>query len=183
MKILVQWTKNNVEGWREFDLRDTPQLRRLWERLPKLPEPAPGQTQTGDTEGWIFDINIQGIYFGGADHYAVELVTNDPRGFGLRVTTWSDDLDDPQTLGNRTATEWTLFDPAPDPVFGGAINTRQFRRFWAENLIRYPDAIPFAQFTPPADAITRHGIWVSDQKVQEHLAARGPLRGWREWIV
>jgi len=179
MKVLLQWTKANPEGWVEFDLRDTPQLRRAWERLAKKAEPTGNET-LDNVEGWVFDINVQGIHFGGSDHYAVELVGSGAD-FGLRITTWNDDPED-HPVGTRVATRWTLLEPAFDPAVG-QINTRQTREFWADDLVRYPDALPYSQFVPPADAITRHGIWVSEQKLQEHLAVRGPVRGWREWIA
>lgn len=181
MKVLVQWTKLNPEGWVELDLRDTPSLRKVWERLPKKPVPT-GTETLDNSEGWIFDINVQGIHFGGSDHYAVDFLNDPALGFGLKITTWNDDPED-WPVGTRIATEWTLFDPAPDPAFGGAVNTRQFRRFWADDLVRFPNALPYATFIAPADAITRHGIWVSDQKLQEHMTVRGPARGWREWIA
>lgn len=178
MKILVQWTKLNPEGWVELDLRDTPQLRRAWERLAKKAEPTGGET-LDNTEGWIFDINVQGIHFGGSDHYAVELLTTPE--FGLRITTWNDDPVD-WPVGTRIATRWTLLEPAFDPAVG-QVNTRQTREFWADDLVRWPQAMPYSLFVPPPAAITRHGIWVTQQKLEEHIAVRGTSRGWREWIV
>lgn len=179
MKVLLQWTKLNPEGWVEFDLRDTPQLRRLWERLAKKAEPTGGEV-LDNTEGWVFDVNIQGIHFGGADHYAVDYGTDPTLGFFLKVTTWNDDPED-HPVGTRTATEWTLYEPAFDPAVG-QVNTRQVRRFWADDLVRWPTALPYLEFVPPPDTIARHGIWVPDEKVAEHIAVRGPSRGWREWI-
>lgn len=181
MKVLVQWTKLNPEGWVEFEVRDTQQHRRAWERLAKKGLPTGNET-LDNNEGWVFDVNIQGIHFGGADHYAVEFLTDPVMGFGLRITTWNDDPED-WPVGTRTATEWTLYDPAPDPNFGGAINTRQFRRFWADDLVMFPDAMPFSEFVVPPDSITRHGIWVTSEKLTEHITVRGPVRGWTEWIA
>lgn len=178
MRIYIQWTKANPEDWVTFDLRDTPQLRRGWERLAKKAEPVGGET-IDNTDGWIFDINIQGIQFGGSDHYAADFGTDPTLGFFLRVTTWNDDPVD-WPIGTRIATEWTLYEPAFDPIVG-QINTRQVRRFWADDLVRWPTALPYSEFVPPAESITRHGIWVSDQLRDQHISIRG-RHGWREWI-
>lgn len=176
MKLLVQWTLAQPAGWVELEVRDTPQLRRVWERLPQRPEPV-GSEVLDNSPGWIFDLNCQGIHFGGSDHYAVEPVSG-----GLRVTTWNDDPEE-YPVGSRTATVWTLLDPAPDPAFGGVMNTRQTREFYADDLVRWPTALPYAAFVPPPPVATRHGIWVSDVLRDQHLTVRGPTRGWREWIV
>lgn len=174
MKVYLQWTKAHPTDWVEFDVQDTPQLRRAWERLASKPQPVGGET-IDDTDGWVFDVNIQGITFGGADHYAVELLTTPE--FGLRVTTWVDDPDDGYPL---RALVWTLLEPAPDPALGGIINTRQSRVVYAENP--QPGELPYSEFVPPDAALVRHGIWVTDELVEQHVVARR-RHGWREWIT
>lgn len=175
MKVDIQWTLNNPAGWVEIDVRSSGPLRKAWENLPAKPVPVGGEV-IDNVPGWIFDINCQGIHFGGSDHYAIEPVSG-----GLRITTWNDDPED-YPVGTRTATRWTLLDPAFDSVVN-QVNTRQSREFWADDLVRWPDALPYAEFVPPAAAITRHGIWVTDEKAQEHLVVRGPSRSWRDWIL
>lgn len=176
MIIYLQWTKANPEDWVQFDLRDTPQTRRAWERLASKPEPQGGEI-IDDNPGWIFDVNIQGIHFGGSDHYAVELVTVPE--FGLRIYTWNDDPVD-YPIGTRTATIWTLFEPAFDQSVG-QVNTRQIREFFADDLVIFPDARPYSEFVIPPVSITRHGIWVTQELLDQHLSVRGH-HGWREWI-
>ena len=173
MRLLVQWTRAQPGDWEEIEVDDSPVRRRAWERLPALPEPVGGEV-IGSAPGWIFDINCQGIHFGGADHYAVEPIAG-----GLRITTWNDDpVDYPP--GTRFAIRWELLDPDFDPAVG-QVNTRQTRTMWHEDEARYPFALPWSTFVPPPAAATRHGIWVPDALRDEHLAARG-VHGWREWI-
>lgn len=190
MKVLIQWTLADPTDWIEVDLRDTPQLRRAWERLAKKAEPVGGEI-IDDTPGWVFGLNIQGVEFGGDDHYAAELLTSDPRGFGLRITCWNDDPTD-WPVGTRHAKVWEFFDPAPDSNLGGAANTRQYLTVYDE---RDPSPysgrsttggpvviLPWAQFVTPSATLTRHGIWVSDALFDQHVAIRR-RHSWREWIV
>ena len=174
MRVLVQWTKLNPEDWVELDVRNTGPFRKAWENLPAKPLPAGGEA-IDNALGWVFDINVQGIHFGGSDHYAVE-----PTAGGVRVTTWNDDSED-YPPGTRFATRWDLLDPALDPAVG-QVNTRQTRTMWHEDQTRFPDALPWSQFVPPPAAVTRHGIWLPEALMNQHLAAR-QSHGWREWIV
>ena len=187
MKVLLQWTKANPDEWLELDIRDTPQTRRTWERLAKKPEPVGGEV-IDNNPGWVFDLNIQGVEFFGNDHYAAELVTSPE--FGIRVTVWNDDPDD-FPPGERFAMVWTFFEPAPDPRYGGLVNTRQTMVAYDERnpspfegqstTLGPVEVRPWSEFTPPATAITRHGVWVSDTLKSQHFAARSK-RVWREWI-
>jgi len=129
-------------------------------------------------------LNVQGIEFIGADHYAVE-----PLADGLRVTMWDDDpVDFPP--GTRSARVWTLRDPAPDARVGGQANTRQSLTVYDEaspsrwtgvSASDGPVIVrPWSEFVPPAAA--RHGIWVDESLLAAHRASR-TSHDWREWIV
>lgn len=189
MKVLLQWTKANPTDWVEFDLRDTPQLRRVWERLAKKAEPVGGET-IDDQPGWIYNINIQGVEFAGNDHYAAELLNDPVWGFGLRVIAWNDDPED-YPPGQRFALSWELFEPGPDPRYGGQINTRQRLTVYDERdpspwvghstTLGPVTILPWADFVVPTGSLTRHGIWVSDELAAAHRAV-STRRGWREWI-
>lgn len=175
MRLLVQWTLKSPSNWALLDSA-------AWAGLPKLPEPATGKTGDNNVKpGWVFDLNVQGVRFSGNDHYAVE----DAGGGAVRVTVWNDDPDDwPE--GTKYARVWTLLPLAPDAKLGGAINTRQSQVIYAQDAAKFPAALPWEDFLPVRDAILaagleRHGIWVSDTKSQEHVAAQESW-GWRHWV-
>lgn len=187
MRVLVQWTKANPEDWVELDIRDTPQLRRAWERLSSKPEPQGGEA-IDNNPGWIFDINVQGVLFAGHDHYSVGLITSPE--FGIRVTVWNDDPED-YPPGERYAQVFEFFEPAPDPRYGGQVNTRQRLTVYDERIpspwegtktSMGPVTVrPWSEFVPPSNALTRHGIWVDDSLLDQHKAVRSS-RGWRDWV-
>ena len=129
--------------------------------------------------GWVFDLNIQGVCFTG-DHYAVENL--DDGSAGVRVTVWNDDPDD-WPPGTRHAHVWEFFKLQPDPENGGAYNTVQKRTTYAEAQARFANwagVRPWSEFVPPPEAVTRHGVWVEDEKATE-LQAAAEHHGWREW--
>ena len=127
---------------------------------------------------------VQGVRANGADHYAVERITVGLEA-GIRVTTWNDDPDD-WPVGERHARVWTILPLAVDPAYGGAINTRQTQVLYAEGerFFRTPPqnttVLPWAVFIPPAAAITRHGVLLTNAKYAEHVAAQTEW-GWRHW--
>lgn len=174
MRVLVQWALQTPQDWVELDVQDKGAGSRAWRNLPSRPEPTTGQLGGQDNiPGWVFDVNVQGVLFGGNDHIAVEPIEN-----GVRVYAWSDDPDD-GTI--PTGSVWEFLPPAPDPGHGGQLNTRQ-------TVVRYSDRpelqaigfLPFSQFpTPPAEII-RHGVWLTDELSAAHIAAR-QRHGWREW--
>lgn len=174
MKLLFQWTLRNPTDWREIDSS-------AFAALPRRAEPNPGQTGDNNTQlGWLHALNVQGILFAGCDHYHVS-----EAGEAVVVTVWNDDpVDFPP--GTRHARVWTFLPPAPDPLFGGQVNTRQSQVVHTENQLAFLPAaqnttvLPWAVFAPPANPI--HGIWVSDAKEDEHRAVRS-ARGWREWAA
>jgi len=175
MKLLVQWTLKSPDNWVLLDSS-------AWASLAKLPEPAKGKTGDNNVKpGWVFDLNAQGVRFSGNDHYAVE----DLGGGSIRVTVWNDDPDDwPE--GTKYARVWTLLPLAPDDELGGAINTKQTQIIYAQDTAKFPSALPWEDFLLIRDAILasgleRHGIWVSDRKSEEHVAAQESW-SWRHWV-
>lgn len=181
MRVYVQWTLADPQDWQAFD--GTPQqVVRAWERLNKRGIPTAASV-VDNSPGWIFALNIQGIVMIGHDHYALSVVSDPAWGTGLRVTMWQDDpVDFPP--GTRSALTWDLFDPGPDPLLGGVINTRQRLTVYAEPGAGYPgsDARPWSEFQAPTGSAVAHGIWVSDGLLTRHLDV-ATLHGWREWIA
>jgi len=175
MRVGVQWSLAAPTDWRWVEVTHT---RQRWASLPK--KPLPHGASVNSEPGWVCGLLCQGIVMRGFDHYAVETVTDPEWGEGLRFTLWQDGPD--FEAGQRWATGWELFEPAPDPAFGGAVNTRQRRTVYAEPDAGHPDpdALPFDQFVPPTEAVTRHGVWMSDDRFEAHHQA-APARPWMDW--
>jgi hypothetical protein len=178
-RVCVQWTLDNPSDWAEVDSKD-------WASTPQKPPPANSSRIIDAQPGWVHRVCVQGVEFVG-DHYAVEHVDDET----TKVTVWNDDPAD-YPVGQRFAQVWTFKSLAPDPRFGGAINTRQsqvvyldfggpLHTSWAANgLIENLEFKDWSEFIEPDASITRHGIWVTD----EHNAAherRYTKRDWREW--
>ena len=130
-------------------------------------------------------LNVQGVVFDGADHYAVR---NLPAG-GIDVFCWYDDPSD-WPPGQRWARVVTIQPLAPDARFAGAINTAQRHVIYAEPVIRAVMTAayagnpivrvrPWSDFTPP-QAKTFNGQWVAGMHHEAHCTARS-ICGWREW--
>lgn len=122
----------------------------------------------------VHALNVQGVIFEGFDHYSVGSVTG-----GCTVTCWNDPGGDPPM-------RWTFLDPAPDPAFGGRVNTRQqLEVFSAEDPLAQTSTSMGkvrlrASFTPPAGS--RSGRQVPDELHAKHQLAR-TVRGWQEWVA
>lgn len=154
MKVLLQWTQADPADYVVVDSS-------AWAALSRKPLPVGGEI-LDNAPGWIFDVCVQGISFGGADHYCVEDLA-DGSG-GVRVTRWWDDPDDGPP-GLFWAEVWTLLPLAHDRRLGGAINTRQRCVIYAaaDQMARFDQNVektdfrPWEKFVPPVDPI--HGIW------------------------
>ena len=179
MKCYVQWAKASPGDWSLSDAG-------LWASSQVKVDPvgdvslaglAIGDALLNNSPGWVFGVNVQGVHFEWYDHYHLEDLTDGS--LGMRVTAWRDDpILFP--VGSRQA-DVALFLPlAFDPRVGGT-NTRQTFTFYREGAEYDPARHqPYADFVPPAGNV-KHGIYVSDAKWDEHLAAR-TLRGWRDWL-
>lgn len=183
MKIQLQWATKDPQPWQEIDSSQ-------WATLPKKDVPKPGQFGgTNNQLGWLRNVSVQGITAEGYDHVAIEDIVIGLDA-GVRYTLWNDDPVD-YPVGERQAIVWTILPLAPDPQLGMAINTRQSCIRYCEGA-RYtrlmPDpplnttVRPWTEFVPPAAAITRHGIWLTDTKWQEHVtAAPQGYWSWAHW--
>jgi len=173
MRVGVQWTQSTPKDWEFIDSQD-------WASTPKLPEPPTHQI-VGMAKGWPYRLVVQGVEFT-AEHYAVEHISDEE----IRVTVWNDSDDYPD--GEKFAQVWTIRTLAPDARLNGAYNTRQTQVIYAQAAVRarFPDEVEnttfeaWSAFVPPASAITRHGVWVSDDANESHNKARA-LCTWHEW--
>lgn len=180
MKVLYQWALKDPQDWQQIDAKD-------FATLPKKPIPIQLGGQNNQL-GWLADLMVQGVRFNGYDHIAVEkvIIQNEE---AVKVTCWNDDPQD-YPIGQRQARVWTFLPLVPDAKLGGAINTRQSQIIYAEGeryvkLISNPPENTtiklWFEFVPPPDSITRHGVWLTDQKWQEHLDTRIEW-SWRHWV-
>ena len=171
-----------------------------------------------NTPGWIANVMVQGLTANGYDHVAVEALpadgvrlsmwNDDPVDWpGQRVAhIWTIlplapdptfGSGDRERLLNSVRNEQGisedrraevlahLNDPANYPL-----NTRQSQVIYADNVARYAgqDVRPWSEFVPPPEAVTRHGVMLTNEKWAEHLVAshtyqdHDPLAwGWRHW--
>lgn len=173
MRVLIQWAKDNPEGWEEFQI---PRVQE-WRQLPNKGLPTSPDQPVDSQSGWINAINIQGVIFTGYDKYSLA-----QSGAGIAVFAWQDSADFPP--GTRWASLWTFLSPAPDQRIGGRINTRQTRLMFAEPGAELPPGLPvlpWNQFQIPNQNTHRFGKWLSNELFLDHLDAL-PRVGWREWI-
>jgi hypothetical protein len=175
MKLLVQWATEHPRGWVELDSSE-------WAALAKKPVPVGGE-EIDDAPGWLSNVCVQGMCSGSVDHVAVEHLDN-----GVRVTLWKDDPEDyePSEFFARVLTFHPL---KPDSRLGGAINTDIESVMYAgADRLKELEAVDFAdtevkpwsEFVPPPEAITRHGIWLTDELAAAHRPLAVPP-SWREW--
>ena len=117
MKVLVQHTRLTPTDWVEIDST-------AWGSLPFKDVPPPGfprdDSVIDEVDGWIFNVSVQGVEFGGGDHYAVEEIGAG----GIKITKWNDDPDDFPD-GHKFAEVWTILPLGPDVGLGNAISTKQ----------------------------------------------------------
>lgn len=184
MKILIQWAKDIVTDWEEFDSSE-------WLSIPKKSNPDENRS-LDSRPGWINKLCVQGVQFS-SDHYSLEELPNS----GLRVYAWSDTPSSGVRPGYTSDTSyariWDFAPLAPDELLGGAINTNQSqvlylgkpeRNVWAALPSQnQPDEMTikrWSEFIAPDESKVRHGKWIEDVLYMEHENFR-TIRGWREW--
>lgn len=184
----VQWTTNPVSTVAPLDPSE-------WINLPKLPLPIGGET-IDSSPGWVRCVLCQGLDPSG-DHVAVEPLPGDSH--GCKITTWNDDPDD-WLVDEFHASVWTIPSLFNDPAVDRRWNTRQHLTVFAagvrlaENIKKARSGwtagigidvvvLPWSDFVPPAESITRHGIWMPDALFEKsaRLVPRA-LRDWRSSI-
>lgn len=183
MKVLYQFALKHPTEWQEIDAKD-------WHTLPQRPIPKKGELGGKDNaHGWLRNVSVQGITNEGFDHVAIEPITIG-LDEGVKMTSWNDDPDD-YPVGERNAIVWTILPLAPDPKLGMAINTRQSCIRYCEgerydrliaNIPQNTTVRPWTEFIPPADEITRHGVWLDNPKLAEHISKAPQAEfGWMHW--
>lgn len=159
MKLLYQPTEASPKEWQSIDASQ-------WSNLPSFTCHA---------------LNIQGMTFDGADHYAVETVDRQT----VNVIVWYDDPKD-WPVGQRWARIWTFRHLRPDPRLNGALNTAHSQEIYAEDGIKplleaaYGPVIrPWTAFDPRR-VNPMPGSWVSDALHEAHQKKQVPT-DWRSW--
>lgn len=194
MRLYVQWARVHPTDWEPVEIVSDAD----WHRLPSKPVPT-GTETLDDQPGWLYDLNVQGVTFGGFDHVAVGVIPN-----GVRVTSWNDDAQDDS---EKIAMVWEFEQPRHDPRVG-QVNTVQRltvhddtpdSRWVGQSTSVGPVIVrPWSEFVPPTGA--RHGVWLpsphpitpasvnerhrgifrADDGPAAHRAARA-FHGWEEW--
>jgi hypothetical protein len=192
-RVRVQWATNPPQGWLEIDVTPTGSGAQRWRNLATKALPDGSEVIDG-TAGWIMTVEVDGVLFQGFDHIAADFGGSGNDRF-LRVYGWSDDTEDfadPQSLGYRFGEVWEFRQHRPDPKFGGAVNTWQVKTVFAEDLVDmgrfFPQETsggpvqlrPWSEWVMPAAELTRHGVWMPDPLLAEHVQVRGPV-DWRGW--
>lgn len=146
---------------------------------------------TANDQGWVYDLEIQGVQMSGADH--IHLTVD---GGSLVVTRWNDDPVD--WAGDEYAQQWTFRLPVLDGRVG-KLQPRQSLTVWAasaERRARYLgqsigageyqesiSVIDWSQFSAPGPAnMVMHGVWMTDALDAAHAAARTG-RGWNRYLT
>ena len=184
MKLFVQWALSNPKDW---DLVGT----NVWASQQTKANPvgdvsvegiATGDSQLNAQKGWIFAINVQGVTYDWYDHYAVQSTPDT-----ITVSAWRDDpilFPDGQKQADVGIFRNLKFDPK-----AGQDNTDQSfviyaqpdrYQYWVDRGVPSNTTLKtWAEFVLPATADTKHGIYLSDAKWEEHVNAR-TQKGWRE---
>lgn len=181
MKLLLQWTLADPTDWIEFDFTQLQQLR----QLPKKALPD-GTDLIDNNPGWVYAFNLQGIVFSGFDHYSARPLP--PQ--GVEVICWNDDPED--YPDGPWAQVWQLRPLRSDPRYGGQTNTDQSLTVYTDDpaIVAFwtgqttsggpVTVLPWSEFVQPANNLTLHGVWVTDELAETHRARRS-AHGWREW--
>jgi hypothetical protein len=193
VRVRIQWSLAAPQDWQTIDVTPTGSGAQSWRNLAKKGEPTGSETIDG-TPGWVNTVEVDGVLFQGFDHYAADFGGSGNNRF-LRVYGWSDDTDDfadPQSLGYRWGERWEFRQHRSDPKFGGAENTWQVKtvfaadlddmgRFFPQETSGGPVLLrPWSEWVmPPAD-LTRHGIWMPEPLLAEHVQVRSAV-DWRGW--
>jgi hypothetical protein len=157
MKIRVQWATNPARGWEVYDHTE-------WPDLPTKPAPVGGEV-LDDQPGWIFDLNVQGVFFRGSDHYAVY-----PSGPTLVVATWNDDPEDREEA-EFYANVWTFWAVKKAKAPSPPATHQEVSRLYGND---------YKQWRLPNKVVSRHGIWLPDSLMDDMLVH--PPAPWMDWI-
>ncbi|MEE9366734.1 MAG: hypothetical protein V3W44_08615 [Dehalococcoidales bacterium] len=196
MRISLQHSFDNPQNWVDIDHTEWP----AYVSAVKRPLPVGGEML--NTAGYLNCLSVMGLY-GDGDHYAIEPFGVD----GVRMSLWYDDMDDINAPGyerigpGERAIVWTFEPMRPIAAKGDMWQPRLTRTvigspdYLAEVQRREQPAgrgpprtcsldatqyIEWANWQPPPEALTLHGIWMPDALHDDHQTIRSP-QSWREW--
>ena len=169
MRVLYQPTEATPKGWQTVDSSK-------WGDVVRTGMPA------------LHGLCVQGVTFGGADHYAVREIGPS----GVEVAMWHDDPKD-WPRGQRWAMVWRFKHLAVSKRagLGGAITPDHDVTVYAEKTIRddvfapaYGAGLvsvqPWSRFDSALYSAALDGLLVTDAQHEAHRAAQ-TVEGWRTW--
>ena len=152
-----------------------------WAALPKAPVPSDQSLLSNSINSnnffYINAINIQGIIFSCYDHYAIIHFDN-----FIKLICWDDDPEDHP--GDFKAIEWTFHEVVENTKqswigYYESEKRRESIKKLNIDILQYTGH--WSEFVKPADSVTMHGIWMSDELYEVHKDVRSQV-GWREWL-
>lgn len=189
MKLFLQWAQSNPGDWVLSDAgKWATSLTKSDPVGDTLNDITRGDALLNNQPGWVFAINVQGLEFAWYDHYHINDLTDGSN--GMVVTAWVDDLSTATGYQFRRADVSTFLPLAFDPRVGGTNTVQSFilYREGTEYDNRLAQGMPenttlrqYSDFVVPTSNV-KNGIYVSDVKWNEHVAAR-TQKGWRDWLV
>lgn len=198
----VQWTTDPAIGWQQVNIED-------WSLLADKGEPPLDRTPVYDaehkriigftgtevtideTEGWIYQICLHGITMSG-DHIAVESFADH-----VKITVWNDDPGDPETLFPNAMVRRFYNDVVELVHHIDSQRTMRFKGLKHELDIYVPadqiarierplctgglaNIYDYARLVIPPDSITRHGIWITNDLLDQHKIYKPS--SWESWL-
>ncbi len=182
MKVFIQWANDPKSRPEEIDSTD-------WGTLPKKRDPTSTTPTIDSSKGWIQSMSIMGITFK-ADHYSI---SENPSGYpvgSIKVTFWNDSGTDED---KKHAAIWymqslTLRDGKWHPRLWEErfYSPRLRTKLLADGTLpifcgtREVSISNYADFVPPVEADTKHGVQLRDALNAEYESEKN--HSYREWI-
>jgi len=184
VKIYTQWA---LAAPRDWDLVSASN----WSTGPTKSDPigdvagdgtAIGDILLNNVKGYVFSIDVQGVIFNWYDHYAVEETPD-----AIVVTAWRDDpvlFPEGYKQADVGYFRTLKFDPKvnqdnTDQNFVIYAQDEAYNDWMARGIPENYTLMHWSDFVLPDPSVTKPGIYLSDSKWDEHVAAQ-TLHGWRQ---
>ena len=181
MIVDIQWARQTPQDWQRLNPHVNPNA---WRGLSKKPRPTPGSTPAlNNANGWVNDLCCMGVYFGGADAYAVEPLADDT----VRITAIYEDVPPDE----RRASVWTIRPLRPTPgAYRGVQPDLTIMRYLAPAAlaafgtapVENTTVRPWSEFVRPDEAVIRYGVLMTDEQFNAHVTRR-TFRQFTDWIA
>lgn len=180
MRVDIQWARQTPQDWQQINPHANPNA---WRNAAKKSRPAPGTLPAlNNANGWIADLCCMGVYFGGADAYAVEPLPDE----AVRITAIYEDVPDDE----RRASVWTIRPLRPSPgAYRGVQPDIEIVRYLAPAAlaafgtapVEHTTVQPWSAFGRPAENLIRYGVLMTDDQWNAHVSRR-TFREFTDWI-